>query len=132
MLKLLLAAVIATAPTPPAAAQTTQTVSASDLQLVVFNRPGPKWAERASVTPLLLAHRDLYLEMAKRGEIILSGRFTGEPLLGLSLFASSANETDVRKRLEADPAVTGGYIALEFRTFVRNFGGESAQVRGKR
>lgn len=120
MIKPFLAIVLAAASIAPAAAQPAQTVSAADLQLVVFNRPGAKWAERATATPLLLAHRNLYLEMAERGEIVLGGRFTGEPMLGMSLFDSAVDETEVRKRLEADPAVTGGYIALEFRTFVRN------------
>jgi hypothetical protein len=103
--------------------------AASSLQLVVFTRPCEKWAERAEAVPLLLAHRDIYLKLAESGEILFSGRFVGEPLLGLSVFDASVDTEKVRKHLENDPAVTGDYIALEFRTFVSTFGKFSPEGR---
>ncbi|HEV7232604.1 MAG TPA: hypothetical protein VGN36_00065 [Sphingorhabdus sp.] len=111
-------------------AQGTQQVSASSLQLVVFNRPGEKWAERAKATPLLLAHRDIYLKLAESGDIVFSGRFVGEPLLGMSIFNASVDEAAIQKQLESDPAVTAGYIALEFRLFAANFA-KAPEATGK-
>jgi uncharacterized protein YciI len=110
----------ATATPLSAAAQESQRVADASLQLVVFNRPGEKWAERASAVPLLIAHRDIYLKLAASGEIAFSGRFVGEPLLGMSIFTAGIDRAAIQRQLENDPAVVAGYIALEFRIFAPN------------
>ena len=115
--------------TQAAVAQESKQVAASTLQLVVFNRPGDKWADRAAATPLLLAHREIYRKLAESGEIVFSGRFVGEPLLGMSVFDAAVDKAKIQKHLESDPAVTGGYIALEFRAFATNFGNPPSNGR---
>lgn len=108
----------------PAAAQAQsaeQRITADQLQVAVFNRPGPNWEKRAEAASLLLAHRNLYRALAEDGQILCSGRFLGEPGLGISFFACGADAVAIRQRLEADPAVTNGYVALQFRNFLRSF-----------
>lgn len=120
-------------PTGPAAAMQTSAApaqaQASATQLVVFNRPGANWDRRASAAPALVAHRDLYRMLAGRGDIVFSGRFGGEPLLGMAMFAPGIDEAAVRRRLEADPAVASGYVALEFRHFQVAFGALARPAR---
>jgi hypothetical protein len=110
---------------PAAAAQPSAApthAQAASTQLVVFNRPGANWERRASAAPVLVAHRDLYRMLADRGDIVFSGRFAGEPLLGMAMFTPGIDGAAVRRRLEADPAVVAGYVALEFRHFQVAFG----------
>lgn len=91
--------------------------------LAVFNRPGPAWEERSDARDALIAHTELYRGYAARGDILVGGRFEGEPVLGLSVFSSGIDEDAVREAFESDPAVEAGIIAIEFRQWSVQMGG---------
>lgn len=107
---------------PAAASAQDRAAEAAASHLVVYNRLGPNWARRESAMPVLLAHRDIYRRLAEEGEIIFSGRLDGEPPLGMAMFRGGVDEVRIRRLLQSDPAVIGGYITLEFRRFEVAFG----------
>lgn len=111
--------------TPALAAQhraATAAAQPAEAQLVVFIRTGPNWAKRAAATPILLAHRDLYGQLADSGQIIFSGRFVGEPALGMAVFDPKVDAAAMRRLLLDDQAVADGYVIAEFRDFAVAFG----------
>lgn len=125
----LLAAIGLSPSTPlPAAAQTAAPAAQAG-HLIVFNRPGPNWAQRESAAPVLRQHQNLYRRLAESGEIIFSGRFAGEPLLGMAVFRRGIDPAEIRRRLEEDPTIRMGLIALEFRPFAVSFGSLAVEPR---
>lgn len=97
-------------------------------RLAVFIRPGPAWERRASEVAVLVAHREIYRSLAERGAIAVSGPFEGEPVLGMALFAAAADETEIRRLLDADPAVAAGLLVNEYRRFTIHFGGLASRA----
>lgn len=82
---------------------------------VVFNKAGAKFADIGARTELVTAHRDVYKAFADACWTLAGGRLTGDSPLGMTIFAVGVDEVEVKKRVEADPAVSGGYIAVDYR-----------------
>lgn len=97
--------------------------AAPNTYLAVFNRPGAAWDRRSDHREALVAHTELYRGHAERGDILVGGRFEGEPILGLSIFSQDVDEAAIRAEFEADPAVRAGVIAIEFRAWSVQMGG---------
>jgi len=89
---------------------------------VVFNRPGPNFARAAEMREAAIAHTKLYRELAAKGKIIAGGRMSGDPVMGLSVFAAGTDRSRMRALLEADPAVKAGIVVLEFRDWTIQMG----------
>jgi len=124
---LLAALALASAPSSIAAQPAPAAVSTQ--HLVVFNRPGPNWAQRGSHVGVLRQHQGIYRDLAERGEIVFSGRFAGAPLLCMAVFRLGIDAAEIRLRLEEDPAIRMGLVALEVRPFVVSFGSLAAEHR---
>jgi hypothetical protein len=114
----------------PAAAQSpaklAPAVQPAVKHLVVFNRPGANFAklrmDDAEHVSAIRAHQKLYLDYAKTGDLVVGGRFSGEPVLGMSVFRTGVDIAAVRKTLEDDPAVGAGFVAVEFREWTPQMG----------
>lgn len=82
---------------------------------MVFNRPGPNWHRRAEFAADAAEHRNIYVRLADRGDILAGGRLEGDPAVGISIFRPGIAERDIRPQLENDRLVREGVIAIEFR-----------------
>ncbi|HVM22636.1 MAG TPA: hypothetical protein VM308_04970 [Sphingomicrobium sp.] len=90
--------------------------------LLVFNKPGRNFARLGEMRELALQHRDMYLKWADTGEIIVSGRLEGEPVLGITVFRRGADEQAIRRALDTDPLVKAGVLEVEFRRWTIQMG----------
>lgn len=94
--------------------------------LVVFNRPGENFAKLRMDDPehvaAIRAHQKLYSDYAKAGDLVVGGRFSGDPVLGMSVFGTGVDFDAVRKILEEDPAIRAGFVAVEFREWIPQMG----------
>ena len=95
---------------------------APESHLVVFNRLGPNFAKLKELRNEAIAHRDLYLRLAAEGKIIAGGAMTGQPVLGLSIFASDVDRDQIRSMIENDPGVKAGIVEIEFREWQLQMG----------
>ena len=100
------------------------------VHLVVFNKPGPNFHKLSEMRELALAHRDIYLKLAHQREIIASGRMTGEPVLGLTVFRPGADEQSIRRLLADDPIAKAGVLEIEFRHWSIQMGALSSSSPG--
>ncbi len=121
VLALAIGAVAAPAAAQPAA-KPAPAPAAGATHLVVFNRLGPNAARMNELREAALAHRQLYVRLADEGKLIAGGRMSGEPVLGLSVFASNVDKAQVRALLENDPAVKAGIVEIEFREWQLQMG----------
>ena len=117
-------ALLAGAVSAPAFAQQQQQTAQKppETHLIVFNRLGPNFSKMAELQKEAIAHRDLYVGLAKEGKIIAGGAMVGQPVLGLSLFASNVDRDEMRALLENDPAVKAGLVEIEFREWQLQMG----------
>ncbi|XOV77949.1 MAG: hypothetical protein ACFHVJ_13470 [Aestuariibacter sp.] len=100
-----------------------ESVSDSDNKYsVVFHRPGKWWDQRSTLKEIVAQHVEIYKSLAHSCDIILSGRFEGSPVLGMSVFSHAADMSEIQPVLERDPAVTAGIVQLEFRRLSMQFG----------
>ncbi|MEO1013882.1 MAG: hypothetical protein AAFX08_01705 [Pseudomonadota bacterium] len=84
-------------------------------RFVVLNLAGDKFAEISGRPDLVEAHRAVYEAFDAECMVVLGGALRGDTPLGMTIFAVGVDEAAVRARVEADPAVSQGYIAVEFR-----------------
>lgn len=127
--RLLMAACIALSSSSAALAQGAQSpatapaVASAESYFVVFNRPGPNFGQVAQYREQAIAHRELYLRLAREGQLMFGGSFSGEPVLGLSVFRRGVDEAAIRRTLEDDALVQAGVLAIEFRRWTIQMGG---------
>lgn len=86
-------------------------------RFAVLNSAGENFSEIRERPDLIEAHRGVYEALEADCLIALGGALQGETPLGLTIFVEDVDEDAVRRRVEADPAVEGGYIALDYRVF---------------
>lgn len=115
-------ALMAGAPLAAQTAKPAEPAAQPESHLVVFNRLGPSFARMQELRDAALAHQKLYRDFAAQGKIIAGGRMTGEPVLGLSVFAADVDKAQIRRMLEGDPAVKAGIVAIEFREWQLQMG----------
>jgi hypothetical protein len=89
---------------------------------VVLHTPGPQWKMRTEHAQALQAHRKIYEELARKGDILFGGSFQGEPVLGMSVFSAGVDREKLAAELRLDPSVVAGVIALEFRVWRTQLG----------
>ncbi|MGB6319377.1 MAG: hypothetical protein WBG08_12110 [Litorimonas sp.] len=63
------------------------------------------------------AHRGLYTDFAAECLTLFGGAYRGGDPLGITVFRPGVDENALRARIEADPAVTAGAVAIEYRSF---------------
>jgi hypothetical protein len=84
--------------------------------LVVLNQPGPNWQSPLPVAPEMAEqHHAIYQALVDDGLLISAGRLDGTPVMGISLFHQDADEAMIRARLDDDPLVKQGFLALDYR-----------------
>lgn len=115
-------ALLAGAPLAAQAVKSPAPAAPAETHLVVFNRPGPAFARAQELREAAIAHQKLYRDFAAQGKIIAGGRMTGEPVLGLSVFAADVDKAQIRSALENDAAVKAGIVAIEFREWQLQMG----------
>ncbi|QDP20079.1 hypothetical protein [Sphingomonas xanthus] len=93
------------------------------VHLVVLTKAGPNFAKLGDMRSQALAHRDIYLDLTAKGEVIVSGPFVGEPVLGLTVFRQGVDEAAIRARLTNDAIIQAGVLEIEFRQWSIQMGG---------
>ena len=111
----------------PAAAQSTspqaQPAEQRPKHLVVLTRAGPNFAKLSEMRAQVPAHRDIYLRLTAQGDIVASGPFEGQPVLGITVFRQGVDEQRIRKLLADDAIIKAGVLELEFRYWSVQMGG---------
>ncbi|OYX40748.1 MULTISPECIES: hypothetical protein [unclassified Sphingomonas] len=101
--------------TPPKqTAPSTPSAPVALRHLVVLNKQGPNFALASKHRTEMLAHRQIYLDLTKSGEIIASGLLGSSPRVGFVLFRTDVDEQAIRSRLNDDFAIRNGILELEF------------------
>lgn len=83
---------------------------------VVMITGGEKFAELQNHPDLLKTHRAIYLDFARKCWTLAGGLLEGEAPVGVTIFAIGVDEAKIKTLVEADPAVIGGYLGIEYRT----------------
>lgn len=124
MKSLLFALMLIAAPVA-AAAQSVQNAPADQRpkHLVVLTRAGPNFDRLQEMRPQALAHRDIYLKLTAQGDIVASGPFEGQPVLGITVFRQGVDEAAIRQLLADDAIIKAGVLELEFRHWSIQMGG---------
>lgn len=97
-------------------------LQSTNTHFVVFHRAGPNFARAAELRNAAIVHQKLYRDLAAEGKIIAGGHMSGEPVLGMSVFAPGVDVVQMRATLENDPAVKAGIVAIEFREWQLQMG----------
>ena len=93
-----------------------------DGNFVIVHKAGPRFSETVDYPDMRKAHRDLYVGFAESCKTLFGGRFAGDTPLGFTVFVHGVDEAAIKTAVEADPAITGGFIALEYRYLDVQFG----------
>jgi hypothetical protein len=95
----------------------------SERYLVAFNKRGPNFADHVNHRDQMLKHRQIYLDLVKSGDIVMSGSLSTEPAMGLILFRAGVDEQAVKRKLNDDFAVSAGILKVEFSYWTILMGG---------
>ncbi|MEM7727957.1 MAG: hypothetical protein AAF311_01645 [Pseudomonadota bacterium] len=83
----------------------------------VIHTAGPQVERLFAEEEMRDAHRGLYTDFASECLTLFGGAYRGGDPLGITVFRHGVDEDALRTRVEADPAVTAGAVAIAYRSF---------------
>jgi hypothetical protein len=100
--------------TTPIASPPATTAPAAQRHLVVLNHRGPNFDRMRDHPVEIRAHRQKYLDLTAKGDVIASGLLRSDPPVGFVLFRQGVDEEAIRAFLEDDFAMREKIMTLEF------------------
>lgn len=90
-----------------------------EVKHVVFHSPGPNWKRGVGFReqPGVMAHVQHYASLFEDGKLLFGGPFTDVDSGGMMIAADNVRREDLEEFAAADPAVLGGLLEFEVKSW---------------